>query len=96
MFVSSLIGIMVLTGLIIMGRAGGLNITRAFISDHMSEELRATGMSISDFVQYTARIIGPMTAGLLIDLFAIQSVFITAFAMSLVGVGIMVVYKIHG
>lgn len=43
-----------------LGRAGTLNIARAFISENLTEELRATGMSISDFSQYLARTISPL------------------------------------
>jgi MFS family permease len=93
MFVSNLAGIAILTGIFITGRAGGLNVARAFISDNLHEDFMTTGMSISDMVQYVARIVGPLFAGLLIDLFAIQSVFISVFAFSLLGTGLLMAYK---
>lgn len=93
MYVSSLIGIMLLTGIFVIGRTGGLNIARAFLADHLEEDVRSTGMSFSDTMQYSARIIGPLFAGFLIDFYTIQSVFILVFVISLIGVALLLVYS---
>jgi len=79
-----------LMGLFTIGRAGGLNITKAFISTNVAEEIRATGMSISDTFQYVARVIGPLIAGLLIDFGSINAPFIMCFVLALIGMFVMI------
>ncbi|MFA5755009.1 MAG: MFS transporter [Candidatus Paceibacterota bacterium] len=71
-----------LIGLFTIGRAGGLNITKSFISSNIAEELRATGMSINDTFQYLARVIGPLIAGLLIDFNGNYAPFIMCFFLA--------------
>jgi len=93
MFVSSLIGIAVLTGIFITGRAGGLNIARSFIADNLHADIRTTGMSLSDMVQYGARIIGPLFAGFAIDFIGIGFVFTSIFVFSILGSGLVLVYS---
>lgn len=66
----------IVLGIFTIGRAGGLNIVRAFISEKIPEEVRATGMSINDTAQYSARVIAPLIVGFLIDLVGINSPFI--------------------
>ncbi len=95
-FVSSLIGIAVLTGIFITGRAGGLNIARSFIADSLHADIRTTGMSLSDMVQYGARIIGPLFAGFAIDFIGIGFVFTSVFIISLFGAGLVLVYSRMG
>ena len=92
-FIHSLIGISLLLGVFTIGRAGGLNITRSFISENIGENIRATGMSISDTAQYIARIIGPLIAGFLIDLISIEASFIFISIAAIIGVILMLFYK---
>lgn len=80
----------VLLGVFTVGRAGGLNVARAFISENVAEELRATGMAISDTFQYIARVIGPLAIGLFIDLKGIFSPFIACFMLAIIAVIIMI------
>ncbi len=94
MFVSSLIGIAIITGLFITGRAGGLNVGRSFIADNLHADIRTTGMSLSDMLQYGARIIGPLFAGFAIDFIGIGFVFTSVFVFSLLGAGLVLVYSI--
>lgn len=77
-----------------LGRAGTLNVARAFISENLSEEIRATGMSISDFSQYLARTISPLFFGFLIDLFDKnpQPVFFLSLLISLISITILNFY----
>lgn len=86
----NIILLIVLFGLFTVGRAGGLNITKAFISTNVAEELRATGMSISDTFQYLARVIGPLVAGLLIDFNGVLAPFIMCFILASIGTLIMI------
>jgi MFS family permease len=82
--------LIILFALFTLGRAGGLNITKAFISTNITEELRATGMSISDTFQYLARVIGPLIAGLLIDFNGIVSPFMMCFVLALIAAIVMI------
>lgn len=82
--------LIVLLGIFTVGRAGGLNVTRAFISSNVAEEVRATGMSISDTIQYLARVIGPLFAGFLIDFSGINYPFVACFIVALIAVVAMV------
>jgi MFS family permease len=91
-FVHHLLGIILLLGIFTMGRAGGLNITRSFISENLGENIRATGMSISDTVQYIARFVGPPLAGILIDKINIQASFISISAIAALGIILLIFY----
>lgn len=91
-FVHYLLGIAFLLGIFTIGRAGGLNITRSFISENLGENIRATGMSISDTVQYTARVIGPLFAGILIDKISIEASFISISAIAAIGIILLIFY----
>jgi len=88
----NIILLIIMFGLFTVGRAGGLNVTRAFISSNIAEELRATGMSINDIFQYLARVIGPIIAGLLIDFSGATSPFIICFALALLA-AIAMIFK---
>jgi len=90
------IALAILMGIFITGRAGGLNVARKFYSDNINEHLRSTGMSISDMVQYSARIVGPITAGILIDVFSPAAAFATIFVFSIIGIGVLLVYRAKG
>lgn len=92
-FIHSLAGMSLLLGVFTIGRAGGLNITRSFISENLGENIRATGMSISDTVQYIAMIIGPLIAGLLIDLINIETSFIFISITAIIGIILILAYK---
>ncbi|MDD4662064.1 MAG: MFS transporter [Candidatus Pacebacteria bacterium] len=91
-YTKNIVFLILLLGIFTIGRAGGLNITKAFISTNIAEEIRATGMSISDTFQYLARVIGPLIAGLLIDFSSINSPFIMCFILGLVGT-LMMIFK---
>ena len=86
----NIILLIVLLGIFTVGRAGGLNVARAFISENVAEELRATGMAISDTFQYVARVIGPLAIGLFIDFQGIFSPFIACFILAIIAVIIMI------
>ncbi|MEE9323127.1 MAG: MFS transporter [Candidatus Aenigmarchaeota archaeon] len=77
-----------------IGRGGGLNITRAFISENTSQEMRSTGMAFVDTLHFGGGILGPVSAGLLIDLVSIQSVFFLLLGISILGVLIVLIYSI--
>lgn len=81
---NNIIFLIMMFGLFTVGRAGGLNVTRSYISSNVAEELRATGMSINDIFCYLARIIGPIIAGLLIDFKGAASPFIVCFIVGLI------------
>lgn len=83
-FTHNIILLIVLFGLFTIGRAGGLNITRAFVSTNVAEELRATGMSIGDTLQHLAKVIGPLIIGLLIDYNGAVFPFVVCFILALV------------
>jgi len=83
--------LILLIAIFTLGRAGSLNVARAFISENLSEEIRATGMSINDFVQYLARTISPLFFGALIDIFKNPyPVFLFSFLISLVSIAILI------
>jgi MFS family permease len=82
--------LIVLFGLFTIGRAGGLNITRAFVSTNIAEELRATGMSIGDTFQHLAKVIGPLITGLLIDYNGTAFPFIVCSILALIAVIAMI------
>jgi MFS family permease len=84
----------VLMGIFITGRAGGLNVARSFFSDHINEAYKSTGMSISDMVQYSARIVGPIAAGLLIDFSGAGTAFASIFVFSVLGAALLMAYRI--
>ena len=86
---NNIILLIIMFGLFTVGRAGGLNVARSFISSNVAEELRATGMSINDIVQYLARVIGPILTGILIDLSGATSPFILCFVVATLGIIIM-------
>lgn len=92
-FINSLIGIVFLLGIFTLGRAGGLNITRSFISEILNENLRATGMSISDFAQYLGKFIGPPFAGVLIDKINIFASFASISIISILGILLLILYQ---
>ena len=92
-FVHSLIGIILLLGIFTIGRAGGLNITRFFVSENLGENIRATGMSVSDTTQYIARVVGPLFAGILIDKINIQTSFISISAIAALGIILLIFYN---
>lgn len=92
-FVHSLIGIILLLGIFTIGRAGGLNITRSFISENLGENIRATGMSVSDTTQYLARVVGPPFAGILIDKISIEASFILISAIATMGIILLIFYN---
>ena len=92
-FVHSLAGIVLLLGVFTIGRAGGLNITRSFLSENLGENIRATAMSINDTSQYIARFIGPPFAGILIDKININASFISIPIIAILGILLLVVYK---
>ncbi len=92
-FINSLIGIVFFLGIFTLGRAGGLNITRSFISEVLNENLRATGMSISDFAQYLGRIVGPPFAGVLIDKINIFASFGSISIISILGIILLILYQ---
>lgn len=91
-FVHNLIGIALLLGVFTIGRAGGLNITRSFVSKNLGENIRATGMSISDTSQYTGRIIGPLLTGILIDKINIEVSFIFISVVAAMGIILLIIY----
>jgi|GEM_PF-1511579 len=86
---NNIILLIIMFGLFTVGRAGGLNVTRAFISSNVAEEMRATGMSINDFFCYLARVMGPIIAGLLIDFSGATSPFIICFILALFATMVM-------
>ena len=92
-FVQNMIGIILLLGAFIIGRAGGVNIARSFISKNLSENIRATGMAISDNVRHIGKFAGPLIAGLLIDLIDIRASFIFVFVMATLGVISLIIYQ---
>jgi len=85
-FTQNIYLLIILLGIFTIGRSGGINVTRAFISTNIAEEIRATGMSINDTFQYLARVIGPLIAGLLIDFTHIFSPFIMCFILALIAI----------
>ncbi|MFA5431638.1 MAG: MFS transporter [Candidatus Paceibacterota bacterium] len=87
---NNVILLIIMFGLFTVGRAGGLNVTRSYISSNVAEELRATGMSINDIFCYLARIIGPIIAGLLIDFRGAASPFIICFIVGLLATLLMI------
>jgi MFS family permease len=82
----------VLTGVFTLGRAGGLNIARAFVSDNVSIGTRASGIALIDSVYYIGRVTGPLYAGAVIDIASIPFVFFTGGVVSLAGIGIVAAY----
>lgn len=82
--------LIILLGLFTIGRAGGLNITKSFISVIITPESRATGMAISDNFQYIARVVGPLVAGLLIDFSSINTSFILCSVLGIIAVFSMI------
>ena len=92
-FTHNIIAIIFLLGVFTIGRAGGLNIARSFISENLDENIRATGMSISDTVQSIAKIIGPITAGLLIDFINIEASFIFISIVATIGIILLITYE---
>lgn len=90
-FTHNIIAITLLFGIFIIGRAGGLNVTRSFISENFGENIRATGMSISDTAQYIAKIIGPVIAGLIIDFINIEASFIFISVVAVMGIILLII-----
>jgi MFS family permease len=85
----------IVLGIFTIGRAGGLNIVRAFISENIPEEVRATGMSINDTAQYSARVVAPLVVGFLIDLVGINAPFILLFILTILSIiGLILIKKI--
>lgn len=90
----NLIFLGVFLGIFTTGRAGGLNIARAFLSENLEENIRATGMSLNDTFYYIAMTVGPIFAGILIDKINIETPFIFISAMAFLGMILLTAYKI--
>lgn len=82
----------VLSGIFTLGRAGGLNIARAFVSDSVDQRYRASGIATVDTSLFLGRIAGPLIGGLIIDFINIPFMFMTAGAVSLAGILVVAVY----
>ena len=92
--IQSMLGIILLVTIFTIGRAGGLNIARSFVSENMDENIRATGMAINDNIQHAGRMIGPLLAGFLIDFTNIQACFLATAGISILGIIFLIGYKI--
>jgi len=79
-----------LAGIFTLGRAGSLNIARAFVASRTSPGNRAKGIATVDTTMYVGRLTGPIYAGALIDLISIRFAFLSASAVAL-GVIVFVV-----
>lgn len=91
-----IITLAILSGVFTLGRAGGLNIARAFMSDNTAASSRAGSMAFVDTLLFIGRIVGPIFGGLVIDFINIPFLFFTSgiiSAASLILVAIYVVYK---
>jgi MFS family permease len=96
-FVHNLLGIAFLFGIFTIGRAGGLNITRSFISENLEESIRATGMSINETTNFIAGFLGPLFAGILADKLAVEASFISISFITLCTIFLLLIYsKING
>ena len=73
-------------GFISVGRAGGLNVARSFISNMLDKNLSATGISVTDTFHYVGRVIGPLYAGLLIDFVAFSVLFASVGVLSILSI----------
>jgi MFS family permease len=93
-FATDFIIIGLLTGLFMVGRNVGLNITRSFIASHLEEKQIATGMSLVETTQFAGAIAGPIIAALLIDFVSFQSVFYLIGTASLIGAVIMFTFSL--
>lgn len=87
-----ILSLAVLAGVFTLGRAGGLNIARAFVSDNISVGARASGIALIDTMYYVGRVTGPLYAGALIDLVSIPFLFFTGGVIPLAGVALVAVY----
>ena len=92
-FIQSMVGIILLIAVFTIGRAGGLNIARSFISENLSKNIRATGMAIVGNTQHIGRIAGPFFAGLLIDFVNIKVSFIFIFIVAAFGIISLIIHQ---
>lgn len=95
-FFRDIVSLVVLAGVFILGRAGGLNIGRAFASDRTGSGGRAGGMVFIDTSFYMGRIAGPLFAGLVIDTVSIPFLFFTGGAVTLAVVVLVGIYWAAG
>lgn len=83
-----------LTGLFMVGRNVGLNITRSFISSHLEEKKIATGISVVETTHFAGAIVGPIIAALLIDYVSFQSVFYMIGITSIIGAAVIFAFSL--
>jgi MFS family permease len=76
-----MVSLALIAAIFTIGRAGSLNISRAFIASSTSTGNRAKGMATIDTVFYIGRFGGPLFAGALIDMVSIQFAFWSASAV---------------
>jgi len=90
-YVKDVIGIILIVGIASVGRAGGLNVARSFLSKRVDQNLSATGMAVTDTFHYLGRVIGPLYAGLIVDLFAFSLLFSSVALLAFVGIAIFII-----
>lgn len=93
-FAGEIVLITTLSGIFFIGRAGGLNIARSYISQNTGENQRATGISLVDTFHFLGAFIGPIFAGLVLDFFSFETVFLSISLLSSLGIAVVLVSRL--
>ena len=95
-YATELFTISILTGVFMVGRNMCLNLSRSFLSGHVSNERMATGMSMVDMIHFGGAMIGPFVAGMLIDFVSFSAVFTFVSVAALAGAAVIAISTIRG
>lgn len=93
LFVNNLYVLIFVAGFLILGRAGGLNVCKSFITKYFDEEIRGTGMALVASVQNLSKFISPLIAGFLIDTYSSVMPFYIMSGLSLLGIGLVLISR---